>query len=235
MKKILYSLLVGLSSVIMSSCDDDVVDNSKITHYVSIEIQGDTKILLPVGTDYVELGVVATEGDEDVTSSVKIQGEVNGNKKGLYTISYSATNVDGFNSSAQRTVIVYDPTVTTDISGTYTVADGTYRYALSTGVQVPYSGYPVTLTYVAPGILEVSDYMGGYYEKRAAYGASYAMKGYLSLNADNSLSMLSSSIAGWGDSLDKVENASYDPSTGTLRWAATYTSAYTFNVILNKN
>ncbi|KAA6321084.1 hypothetical protein EZS27_029222, partial [termite gut metagenome] len=41
------------------------------------------------------------------------------------------------------TIIVYDPDVITDLAGTYTTAEGSYRYWLSTGVIVPFSGYKI--------------------------------------------------------------------------------------------
>jgi len=233
MKKIFYSLFLFFSLVIFTGCKDITTeDPSKITYYVNFEILGDKTMMVKVGDAFVDPGVIATEGDNDVTSSVNVSGSVNSNAIGVYTITYSAINIDGYSASASRTVAVYNPAVTTNIAGTYTVADGTHRYAFGNGAVVPYSGYPVTLTYIAPGIFYVNDFFGGYYEKRAGYGASYAMYGYISLNEDNSIDLLSSHVNGWGDDLDDLEDAEYDPDSETIQWGAVYAGAYSFNVIL---
>lgn len=234
MKKILYTLLLCASFVAFSSCEDETTqDQSQITHYITFEMNGDAEMTIPVGTVYEEPGVVAMEGDEDVSSGITTTGSVNGNEVGVYNLVYSATNKDGFGSTTSRTVIVYDPSVTEDISGTYTVAAGTYRYAASSGATVAYNGYNVTLTQVSPGIFEMSDYMGGYYDQRAGYGSRYAMKGYLKLNADNTVEALSGDVAGWGDSLSSFENGVYDPATGTVSYELGYAS-FVFYVTLTK-
>ncbi|WP_298651340.1 BT_2262 family domain-containing protein [uncultured Proteiniphilum sp.] len=234
MKKIIHYLFVCLACMAISCEDDTSKDMSKITYFVNYEILGDETMLLPVGTPYVEPGVIAMEGETDITSSVVITGSVDASAIGIYDISYSATNVDGFSSSVSRTVVVYDPSITTDISGVYTAAAGTHRLAIATGATVSYADYSVTLTSIAPGVFQVSDFFAGYYEVRAGYGSSYAMRGYIKLNADNSLGLLSSSVAGWGDSLDRLEDGAYDPVSGTVSWGAVYAGAYSFNVILTK-
>ncbi|KAA6320229.1 hypothetical protein EZS27_029971, partial [termite gut metagenome] len=132
------------------------------------------------------------------------------------------------------TIIVYDPDVITDLAGTYTTAEGSYRYWLSTGVIVPFSGYKINISYIVPGIFYISDYMGGYYDQRAAYGAAYAMKGYFKLNVDNTLDALSGDIAGWGDSFDSFENGKYDPDSGSLYWELGYGGSMVFYITLNK-
>jgi hypothetical protein len=234
MKKIIYSLFVCLAFV-LSSCEDKTSqDTSKITYFVNFEIQGEQTMLVPVGTPFTDPGVIATEGENDITSSVVITGSVDNNTIGLYTISYAAANVDGFASSVSRTVIVYDPSVTTDISGVYTTDAGTHRLAIASGAQVAYGGYPVTISLIAPGIFHINDFFGGYYEVRAGYGAAYAMTGYISLNPDNSLSLLSSRVAGWGDSLDALQEAAYNPETGGIEWGAKYAGAYIFYLKLIK-
>lgn len=234
MKKIIYSLFICLAFGFLACEDDTTMDTSKVTYFVDFEMLGDQTILLPLATTYSEPGVIATEGENDITSSIVVTGTVNSNKVGIYTIDYAATNVDGFSSSVQRTVVVYDPEITTDISGVYTAATGTYRLTKSTGAEIPYAGYNVTLTQLVPGIFSVSDFFAGYYEVRAGYGASYAMRGYIKLNADNSVELLSSQVAGWGDSLDNLTDGQYNPETGGLNWAAGYAGSMIFYIKLTK-
>jgi hypothetical protein len=236
MKKIIYSLFLFCSVIVFTGCEGITSeDPSKITYFVNFEIQGDKTMQVKVGESFEDPGVIATEGDKDVTANVKVSGSVDTDALGIYYITYSAVNVDGFEASVSRTVVVYNPAITTDMAGSYTVASGTHRLALATGVQVAYSNYPVTISKVAPGIFSVNDLFGGYYEIRAGYGASYAMTGYLSLNEDNTIDLLTSHVNGWGDSLDELANASYDSEKKIIQWEAVYTGAYSFNVTLNKN
>jgi hypothetical protein len=217
------------------SCEEETTqDISRVTHYVSLEMKGDQIVLVPVGSSYVDEGVVATEGEDDITSSVITRGSVNTSTIGLYYINYQAQNADGYSSSIERTIIVYDPDVTIDLAGTYTTADGSYRHWLSDGAKVLFSGYKINISYTAPGIFYISDYMGGYYDQRAAYGSAYAMKGYFKLNADNTLDALSGDIAGWGDSFASFENGKYDPASGSLYWELGYAGSMIFYITLNK-
>ena len=234
MKKIIYSLFVCLLFVLVSCEDKTSYDVSKITYYVTYKMSGDQTLLVPVGTAYVDPGVKAMEGTKDVTSTMKTTGTVNSSVIGLYPITYSAVNADGFASSITRLVVVCDPTVTTDISGGYSLASGSYRKTLSSGAKTSFSGYSISLTKIAPGIFFVSDFLGGYYDQRAAYGTSYAMTGYVKLNPDNTLALLSSKIAGWGDSLNSLVNATFNPGTKAIHWDATYANAYTWFLDFNK-
>jgi hypothetical protein len=178
---------------------------------------------------------------------MEVAGTVDENKIGFYDITYSATNVDGFPNSITRTVIVYDPTITANISGKYAV-DLTYsnRFQFSNSKTINYadlpalygkgdfSTYEVTIAQIVPGIYSVSDFFGGYYVEGRAYASIYAMTGFFSLKPDNTVELLSSHIDGWGDSLDDLTNASYDPVTSSIKWGAEYAATYSFNVKLNK-
>ena len=234
MKKIIYILSIVFSLTALISCEKTSEDTSTITYYVTFEINGDATTLVPVGDSYTELGVVAMEGETDVTSSVIRKGEVNSEEIGVYTISYSATNIEGYSSSIVRTVVVYDPEITTDISGNYMVADGTNRLTILTGARIAYDGYPVSIKYMGPGVFYVSDFFGGFYEKRAGYGEICAMTGYFKLKADNSLELLSSFVRGWGDSLDDFENATFDPETNTIHYETGYAGSMVFILNLKK-
>ena len=233
MKKIfIYGLMLCLSMVTLTSCNDDndQLTDSRLTYYPVLEIQGGEFVQVPIGTSYNEQGCKATLNGEDFSSNVKTTGTVDSNQAGLYYITYSATNSDGFTVTATRTVAVCDPTITTDISGTYTTQDGSFRdYG---GNITNYAGYTVKIKKTAPGIFYVSDFLGGWYDQRAGYGSAYAMTGYFQLLADNSLVQLSSYVAGWGDSADYCEGATYDPATGTISYVVGYGGVMAFNVIL---
>jgi hypothetical protein len=234
MRKYIYGLMMCIATLAFTSCEKTSQDNSVITYYVTMELNGDEVVQVPLGSTFVDEGVVATEGSDDITSSVIVDNPVNSNQLGVYTVTYSAINKDGFPSSISRTVVVYDPADENNenIEGTYYVATGSFRNYNGTITQ--YAGYTVNIIQQAPGIYYVSDYMGGWYEQRAGYGSNYAMQGYLKQNADNTLDIISGDVAGWGDSYDAFENGVYDPATGTISWSVQYASVIIFNVILSK-
>lgn len=233
MKKILfYTLMLCLSSFALTSCNDDndELTDAKVTYYPTLEIQGDKFTLVPIGTAYTELGCKGTLLGEDCTSDIVTTGSVDANTPGLYYINYPYTNAQGYKTPVKRTVAVCDPSITTDIAGTYTVQNGSYRdYS---GNASEFKGYKVSVTKAAPGLFYVSDLMGGYYDQGAGYGENYAMTGYVQLLSDNTIKVLSSHIAGWGDSLDSFENGKYDSETGTITYDAAYASVMKFHVIL---
>ncbi len=233
MKRLLYLFLIALTGISWAGCQDITTeDTSVITYYITFDMEGDETMLVPLGTAYVDPGVTAYEGETDVTSTMTVTGTVDSDEVGIYPVTYSAINKDGFPSSMTRTVVVYDPAVTTDLSGTYTTNADTYRLYYSTSAKVYYPGFSVKIDLLAPGVFYVSDYFAGYYDQRAAYGASYAMTGYMKLNTDNTIGLISSSVKGWGDSLNFLDNAKFDPDKGQLYWEAGYAGAMTFYVTL---
>jgi hypothetical protein len=232
--KIYKYCLIIFSVLVLFSCEKETEGLSLSTYYVAFDMKGDNPLLVPVGTAFTDPGVIATEQGKDVTSTIKTESNVNPDVMGKYSIVYSGVNTNGLKSRAIRDVFVCNPSVTSDISGNYTVAAGSNRLAFASGAEIPYSGYPITITRVAPGFFSVSDFFGGYYDKRAAYGARYAMTGYIALNEDNTINLVTSSVAGWGDSLDELNDGIYNPETGIISWGAVYAGAYSFNVILTK-
>lgn len=233
MKKIILSLMVFCSALTFWSCSEDSQDPSKVTYYITYTMNGDEVMTVPVGGTFDDPGVVAMEGETDVTANVKIDSNVDTNKVGVYTVTYSATNVDGFDSSISRTVAVYDPAITEDMSGTYTVDPAQSNRDANGSVSNFANSFTVTLTALAPGVYEVSDFLAGWYDQGSGYGSTYAAIGYCTLNGDNTITMLSSSVAGWGDSLTSLTNASYDPATSTVTWDADY-AGMLFHVVMNK-
>ena len=243
MKKIFfYGLMFGLSVFGLTSCNDDndELTDSRLTYYVNLEMLGDAFVQVPIGTPYTDAGCKATMNGQDATSRIVTTGldAIDVNTAGLYTVTYSAVNDDGFPASVSRTVAVCDPTITTNIAGTWTTQGGTkrdYYKADGTITTTPFPGYSIKITKAAPGIFYVTDFFAGYYDQRAGYGSLYACKGYLQLLADNTLVCLSNGVAGWGDSLDEgTFSGSYDPATETLTWQEDYAGSMTFYITLQK-
>lgn len=216
MKKI-NLLIAALAFVGLTSCDYDGSDDAKVTKYVTIELTGGNQTLVPVGSEYTDPGYTATEGTEDVTSKVVVSGDqVDPDKVGIYNVTYSAKNVDGFAAEVTRTVLVYDPAITTDITGTYTVEKGEDLYPDQSDFFTRYviKGNTVTLTQLAKGLYSISDWWGGLYDKTVGYGSAYCATGYFQLNADNTITGISASTP-WGDVLERGDGI-YDPTTGKV-------------------
>lgn len=236
-KSIIFGWLCALTigAATLTSCgDDEELTDSRLTYYAVLDMQGDAFTIAPIGQPYVDAGCKATLKGEDYTSHVVASGveDVDVNTPGFYYITYTAVNADGFEVSAKRTVAVCDPTVTADISGTYTTAEGTYRLN-SAGKQSPYPGFTVKVRKDAPGIFYVSDILGGYYDQGTGYGSAYAMKGYFIIGADGSLDILSGDVAGWGDSYESFTEASFDQTAGTINYCVGY-AGMEFHVALAK-
>lgn len=74
-----------------------------------ITLNGQSTVNLKLNEAYTEQGANATDTlDGDLTSKIKITGNVNNKVAGTYKITYSVTNSKGKTSTVQRTVVVKD-------------------------------------------------------------------------------------------------------------------------------
>lgn len=253
MKKILLSILVCSGLFVLASCEKKVTteDTSKVTYYVTFELEGDATMLVPLNGTYVEPGFTATENGVDVKSKCVITiTDANGAKfatiptdaPGFYTITYAGTNSDGFDASIERQVFVYDPTLTVSLAGTYSVDMAASKYGKAGKTYADYapnygySGTPtVSFSEVAPGFYQCSDLMGGWYAQVRGIGARAAMVGIVALNGDNTITLLTSHIAYWGDALDYISDSSFNPATGQLTYFASYAGQIFVTPVMNRN
>jgi hypothetical protein len=124
--KVFIALILGFG--IVSSCNKKADFNypagtvgiSKITNFPVLTMNGSKYITVPVGGTYTEPGATAKEGENDLT--VTVDGAVDVSTPGVYDISYSAVNKDGFSALVRRFVAVYetDPEAAGhDLSGNY--------------------------------------------------------------------------------------------------------------------
>lgn len=221
MKKIIASLFV--LSILFFGCEKDITteDISTITNFVTFELEGESQMTVAKGDTYEEPGYTAFEGEEDVTAQVQIDGSVDTDTPGVYTLTYSAENQDGFSAGTSRTVVVYDPAAPAiDLSGTYA------------GQREGSSGGPVTITTVAPGIFFVSDMFGGYYDVVAGYGSAYRLRSYIMINADNTIVGLKTDSP-WGPW--DIRNGVYNPTSETISHRVFLVpSNFGYNVTLTK-
>jgi len=226
-KNLLYISIILISLSFFYSCEKETEGVSSILYFELFEGES---YLLPLNNVYEEPGYKVIYAGNDITNTVKVDGEVDGNTVGVYPIHYTIVNADGVKTTKTRTVIVADPSITTDLSGEYITVEGTRREAAAI---TPYPGFKVSIRKIAPGFFEVSDFLGGYYDQRAEYGGLYAAKGQFQLKEDNTLALLSSHVPGWGDSLSDLRDAVYNPEDGSIKWTAYY-AGMKFFIVLNK-
>ena len=228
MKKIfLYGLLFFTASLGLTSCSKDQHTDTRVTNYIILTINGDEVVYVNAGDTYVDAGCKAEAAGQDVSDKIVTTNPVDTKVIGPYTVTYKATNEDGFSSSANRYVYVGEPLVGT-------VSPGSYRQN-SAGTITKWSGYDIDMLTDGNGKYWVEDLLGGYYEQRAGYGSAYSMKGFLQVNADNTVDLVGGGdVAGWGDHYDDFKDGKYDPATKTISYDVVY-AGMDFNVILTLN
>lgn len=238
MKKIIYGLMLCLSMAVFTGCEDETSqDMSKITYYATLELKGDKLIMWSLGTPFVEPGYESVMQGEDVSDQVVVDGTVDANTPGIYNLTYSITNPDGFAVTDSRTVMVAYPSQTFPAGYWHTDATNYRSVPDSEGnpVMTVYgASYEVLFLPLSETEFYVADFLGGYYAQRAGYGSDYAMSGHFKLNPDNTLTLVDSSLAGWGDSLVGLTNGTWDPATSTFSWCANYVENMDFYVTLTK-
>lgn len=93
---------------------------SRVIYFPIVSLKGDRYVYVAAGSAYTEEGVNSKVGDADVPFTVT--GTVNTAVAGVYTLTYTAANSDGFTSSVVRTVAVYSTdasAASNDFSGNY--------------------------------------------------------------------------------------------------------------------
>lgn len=249
-------MLALFVSLFVASCSSDETEGiTNVENYPIITdangalIQGSTvQIALGEAYDYT---FSATCAGKDVTSEIEVEildvitGEfvksIDTSVPGVYTVMLTGdTEHKLARWTAERTVYVFDPSISLNISGAYGCNYDKSLY-LSAGDDVTFAdmianrGFPgneatVNISMLCPGIYQISDYFGGWYDYVRGYAASYGnghynMSGIFLLNADNTMTMLTSYVSAWGDSLDYLEGGEYDPETKSLTYEIGYAEA----------
>lgn len=125
--------------------NDNQVGSSKVTYFALLTLKGDEYMSLVQGDTYTDPGATATEKGTPI--SVTTSGKVDATTPGVYTITYSAINKDGFAASTSRTVVVLSAHETpgVDVSGTYKYVGGDFE---------------ATVTKVAEGLYTMDNFYG---------------------------------------------------------------------------
>jgi len=239
MKNIKYLAIVTLLALSLASCDKETEGLTDLTYYPVITLEGGD-VLLGIGDTYVDPGYSADLGGEDVTSQVVVTNNIDPSSIGLYQVNYTVTNSDGFSASATRNVIVYDPSVNVYIGGEYETDMTATLYGTAGRTFADYAaGYGNTdqcvgiiWTEIAPGFYYVNDLFGGWYEQIRAYGARYAMTGYVTVDNDYNIELVDSYIAGWGDSVDYIDGGKFED--GTITYFVSYAGQIFMDLVLHR-
>lgn len=115
MKKLSFYIFLFLIPLLLVSCtsDNDSEGLSEVTNYATFDFV--PEVVVPLGGSYTP-EATATEAGSDL--EVTITGSIDFDEVGVYDITYSAINTDGFPASVVQKVVVHDPDIVgTDVSG----------------------------------------------------------------------------------------------------------------------
>lgn len=227
-----FAAFVGLI-LGFTACEKQSAGLTSITYYAQIILEGDAYMVVPKGSVFVDPGFTANIKGEDISDKVSVSGEVDTSASGVYTLTYSAKNADGFVATAVRTVVVLD--VTDAVEGIWKLNQANSFRIYDGGAPAPYKGaFELLIIKQDDGSYFVEDLMAGWYAQGAGYGADYAMMAYVSIADDGKVELLASSVPGWGDAADDLQNGLYDAATSTITYQLFYGGVIEFDVELNK-
>lgn len=118
------------------------------------------------------------------------------------------------------------------IDGIYEVQPTSYR--TYNGNTVSYSSleyndiFTIKITDNLDGTYHVDDLFGGYYCQGKGYGPSYSMRGNIIIAEDGTVSLIDSSVLGWGDSLVELFGT-YDAGHSSFTVEAEYVQGMKFS------
>ncbi|PTX12291.1 uncharacterized protein DUF5011 [Pontibacter mucosus] len=145
--KTFMAAMLSVMAFLLLGCekDDETANVSFVTTYPVVTLLGDQWEVLQVGETFTDAGAEAFEGETaiDFTTS----GSVDTSVPGVYVLTYTAVNQDGFSTLERRYVGVITPEAAAiDLSGQYqrTVGDR--------GIS--------TVTQIEPGLFETNN-VGG--------------------------------------------------------------------------
>lgn len=221
-KNIIYLVALLFLAFGFMSCDKESEGLTSITYYANIVLKGESTMYLAKGSTFTDPGFTATMAGEDVTSKVNVSNPVDANKSGVYKVSYSITNPDGFVASASRTVVVLD--ATDAVEGKWKV-DKTKSKRVFNGTDGAYKdAFEILIIKRTDGNYDIEDLMGGWYYIGAGYGINYALQGVIAVADDGTISLKSSHLDGWGGGADSFTNGKFDATTSTISYVVVYKS-----------
>lgn len=113
--------------VLAIACDRELDSEGVATgviRFPSIEVQGESPVILEAGSDFSDPGAKAYLGTDDITSQLNTENHVDANTPGVYTVDYSVATTNELDqqsvANASRIVSVTDGDVCSiDLAGAY--------------------------------------------------------------------------------------------------------------------
>lgn len=141
-------VIMAVCATVLLSCGKETVDitdttvgHSRITNFPLLTVKGAQYVAVAMGGTFTEPGVSATEGGN--TIPVTTTGTINTATPGVYSLTYTAVNKDGFSTTGSRTVVVYSTAADAALN------DFSGNYARTS------NGVVSTWTKIAPGVYVV--------------------------------------------------------------------------------
>jgi len=117
------SIAVFVPLLILTSCKKDTTDNvSKIVKvsFPEITLNGNALVVVAVGAAYTDAGAKLKDDISGAVTDIQpTENNVNTAQPGLYVVTYSASNSNGFETSAKRLVAVTSVNNPINRAGTY--------------------------------------------------------------------------------------------------------------------
>ena len=183
MKKNLILFVTVVFAFLTVGCNKTTEGVTQVMDYVSIQLLGDNPYVSLLGGDYQEPGYTATYKGQDYTSQVTVTSDVDTSYPGIYSVTYSAENQEGYSYPFVRDVYVLNPGGVANI----------YVSTCSMGSNT-YKGIITVVSEYAPGIYVIDDMCGGYYYagRYPGYEPTYNFhaKTYFTLAEDGSIIVL---------------------------------------------
>lgn len=239
MKKMKYAkILIGLLFITtIVGCESESYDNiSRLTYYPKFDMKGEGTMYVNLASgSYVDPGVVVTENGEEIQSETTINGNYRGGSSvgdaDWYTVSYSATNKDGFSASVLRDVWAYNQ------GDLVNSIEGLYKADIERNGRTFNDLEYVLIWKNSDGTYGISDAIGGYYAFGTGYGVGYAAQGIKITANDISANDFSFSgpigVGAFGGQLE-MTSLSVDSASKQVKFSSEWSFGYTFNVVLKQ-
>lgn len=120
-----YEIRYTIKDIVMVRKVNVIEKPEEYTYIYLTPVNNSTTVYLKVGEEYVEPGyVVFNSVSSNLTDNVKVDGDIDISKKGIYKLRYSVVDSNDVTISVIRTVIVMDTEVSLSLSNTdYTNGD----------------------------------------------------------------------------------------------------------------
>ena len=113
--KLIKVVSLIFSILLFVSCSEESPIPSNITFFPTFEFE--PTVIVALGDTFTP-EAIATEGGGELP--IVVNGSVDTNTVGVYSVGYSATNSDGFDGAVTQVVIVHDPTlIGSDVTGCF--------------------------------------------------------------------------------------------------------------------